>query len=414
MAELRVYSLFDTRTKTINLTGNSAVLIRGHSTAELIMGAEGVINLDTVIITNGSAREYGVAMDDPMSGYVRAEFPNVQTDTFSVRCEDADGNFIRKDVVANMIVDYIDLTCHIANNRPDASGNVSLHCFGNYFNDSFGKVANTLTVQYRYRIAGGSWSSYTSMSVSKSGNTYSAFAYLTGLNYEATYEFEFRAADQLMTVDTALSCVTTLPVFHWGASDFAFEVPVDFKSKGVTGLKINDTLRFKSVSTLIEEPSAGTLELHAAIINLAGSIIQRNGQDVAFAEYGTWTPYLGCSGVYLEQRGWYSKCGNTVTVGFRVKIYPDSGYNTTDIEISGLPFIPAYAAAGGGLCSGALVSGGFDFQCFVAETRGLITTRVQACNNTGSGSLATSASGCKYPPSSGELTLSGTITYMTA
>ncbi len=414
MAELRVYSLFDTRTKTINLTGNSAVLIRGHSTAELIMGAEGVINLDTVIITNGSAREYGIAMDDPMSGYVRAEFPNVQTDTFSVRCEDADGNFVRKDVVANMIVDYIDLTCYTSNNRPDASGNVLLHCYGNYFNGSFGKVENTLTVQYRYRIAGGSWSSYTSMSVSKSGNTYSAFANLTGLNYEATYEFEYRAADQLMTVDTALSGVTTLPVFHWGANDFAFEVPVDFNSKGVTGLKINDTLRFKSVSTLIEEPSAGTLELNAAIINLAGSIIQRNGQAVSFAEYGTWTPYLGCSGVYPEQSGWYSKCGNVVTVGFRVKMYCDPGYEGTNISIFGLPFTPAIAAAGSGMCSGAYVSAGFNFQCFVAETSGLITTRVQACNNTSAGNLATSASGCRYSANNGELTLSGTITYMTA
>lgn len=414
MAELRVYSLFDTRTKTINLTGNSAVLIRGHSTAEIIMGAEGVINLDTVIITNGSAREWGIAMDEPMRGYVRAEFPNVQTDTFSVTCEDEKGNYVRKDVVANMMVDYIDLTCHASNNKPDASGNVELECYGNYFNVSFGKIANTLTVQYRYRKAGGSWSSYTSMSVSKSDNAYSAYANLSGLDYEATYEFEFRAADQLMTVDTALSGVTTLPLFHWGANDVAFEVPVDFKRKGVSGLKIKDYISFNTTSNMIVETGAGELSISAPALNISCSILKQNGNPVAFAEYGTWTPELNCAGVYWEQSGWYSKCGNVVTVGFRLKMYPDSGYSAIDINISGLPFTPSIAASGGGMCSGVVVGGGFNFQCFVAETTGNITTRVQACNNTSSGTLSTSASGCKYPASNGTVTLSGTITYMTA
>ena len=72
------------------------------------------------------------------------------------------------------------------------------------------------------------------------------------------------------------------------------------------------------------------------------------------------------------------------------------------------------AAAGGGMCSGAYVSAGFNFQSFVAETSGNITTRVQSCNHTAAGNLATSASGCWYPSGNGDITLSGTITYMTA
>ena len=90
---------------------------------------------------------------------------------------------------------------------------------------------------------------------------------------------------------------------------------------------------------------------------------------------------------------------------------------TTDIVNEAIKFhktTPVCSAAGGGMCSGALVSAGFDFQCFVAETSGNITTRVQACNNTSSANLLTSASGCKYPTGGGELTVSGTITYMTS
>lgn len=427
MAELRVHSLIDTKTKTVNLTGNNTVLIRNHSTAEIVLEAVGVVDLDTVKIVNGSASEWGAVTTD---GYIRATFPNVETDTFSVTAEDEYGRYIRKDVVANMI-DYINLTCYATNNRPDASGYVLLHCFGKYFNGSFGKVANTLTVQYRYRIAGGSWSSYTSMNVSKSGNTYNAYAELTGLNYEATYEFEYRAADQLMTVDTVLSGVTTLPVFHWGANDFAFEVPVDFKNKGVTGLRIDDSIRFPAESVMIEGNS-GTLKLSASTIDMSCSSIKQGDKSVAFAEYGAWLPelygidpysssssysYKMCFGNYLECLGWYSKCGTVATVGFRIKF--DCLDRSNDdyiiaISMGNLPYKPLYPASGGGVCSGALMAASQNFQCFVAETDGYITTRTQACDYTSGSILTTSKEGCRYSYSSDALTLSGTITYMTA
>lgn len=410
MVKLELYSIFDTRQETINLTGNSAYLIRGHSTAEIIVKTEGVINLDTFIITNGSASEYGVYMEDTMPGCFRAEFENVQTDTFSISCEDDAGNYFRKDVDTNNLIDYIDLTCNFVESRPDANGNMLLYCFGNYFNDSFGRLQNTLAVQYRYRIAGGSWSSYNSMTVGITGDEYTAQANITALDYEETYEFEFRAADRLMTVVAGRNGVTTLPVFHWSGYDFAFEVPVDFKRKSVSGLNISDYLGFSGSTSMIASRSSAELEIYAPILNLSYGILKQNGNPVV----GTWTPDLGCprksTSTYTAE-GWYSRCGNVVTVGFFLKWDCEPGYHNTDIKIYNLPFTPATSAAGSGMCSGAYVSAGFNFQCFVAETSGLITTRVQACNNTSAGNLATSASGCKYPINGGVLTLSGTITY---
>ena len=412
MAELRVHSLIDKNTKTVNLTGDNTVLIRNHSAAEIVMEAVGVVNLDTVRIVNGSASEWGTVTAD---GYIRATFPNVEADTFFVTAEDEDGRYISKEVVTDM-VDYINLTCNVVNMRPDASGNIVLYCYGDCFNGNFGKVTNTLTVQYRYRIAGGSWSSYNSMTVGVTGNGYTAQKSLSGLNYEATYEFEFRVADQLMTVDTALNGVTTLPVFHWGKNDVAFEVPVEFKKGIVSPLPLNNS------GTFFIKNSSGVLNLVTEGILLNANAFVYNGKFVEFSESGTWQPTLTnpegtitVSGVYWSQYGWYSKCGNVVTVGFHIKFYPDTAYNYQYIAIGGLTekLIPAYPCAGGGLCSGAFVVGGFDFQCFVAETTGRITTRVQTCNNTSSTKLETSARGCQYF-SSYELTLSGTITYMTA
>jgi hypothetical protein len=71
-----------------------------------------------------------------------------------------------------------------------------------------------------------------------------------------------------------------------------------------------------------------------------------------------------------------------------------------------------FPTAGGGMCSGAYVSAGFDFQCFVAQQSGAITTRIQQCNNTSATNLGTSATGVFYRSGGGEMTLSGTITYM--
>ena len=136
-------------------------------------------------------------------------------------------------------------------------------------------------------------------------------------------------------------------------------------------------------------------------------------------QYGTWTPILDSNVIssYTTQQGWYQRVEDVITIGFFIKATCKSGFETTNIKIIGndLPgSYPKYSAAGGGMCSGAYVSAGFNFQTFVLGTDRSITTRVQACNNTSAGNLATSASGCFYPSGGGELTLSGTITYITS
>lgn len=396
MADLRC-NVIDTNPTTIALTGNSSVLVRYYSTAKVTMyNAEtggDPINLDTCVIKNGSQRELGY----------EATFENVESDTFELSAEDSEGDYVRKTVIWDM-VDYIKLTCNTTIAKTDASGIATLQCVGNFFNGSFGAVSNTLSVQYRYRANGGSWSSWNSMSVSKSGNTYSATASRSGLDYEAVYEFEFLAKDRLMEANPSTGNVASLPVFHWGASDVTFEVPAKF-NKGINGTKVNGNLQFGDDFCYITNTNG---QLHL----ISNNGLLHNGQSVAFAEYGVWYPQLTCTGVYLSYSGWYSKAGNVVTVGFYIKAYTDSAYNGQDVAITGLPYIPVIAAAGGGMCSQAKVSAGLNFQCFVAETSGQIKTRVQPCNNTSDGLLNTSASGCKYD-SAGTLTLSGTITYMT-
>ena len=356
-------SVVDTNATTVALTGNSGKLIRYFSNAKATMSAEAqkgaTIDENFYIIRNGEQTGYGTTHT----------FNNVESNVFTFSAEDDRGNPGTAEVTLPM-VEYTKLTCNISDNKPDGDGDMLVSCTGNFFNGSFGAVSNTITAQYRYKVSGGTWSGWSSMTVTTSGNSYYASANLSGLNYQQTYVFQTKAIDELDEMPSRAVTVKGFPMFHWGEDDFVFEVPVTFNA-GVEG--------------------------------------------IPQAEQGTWLPWLNSSAVssYTSQFGWYMKIDRVVTVGFFIKATCNSGYNSTAIAISGLPFTPFSSAAGCGMCSGVYISAGFAFQCFVAESSGNITTRVQACNNTTASNLSTSASGCFYRSGGGEITLSGTITYYT-
>ena len=147
------------------------------------------------------------------------------------------------------VVNYIHLTCVMKDSKPDTSGNFTFEVDGNCFNGSFGVASNTLTVQYRYKAGSGSYSAWANMTVSRSGNTYSATVDITGLDYTQTYTFQARATDQLETITTDETAVKTLPVFDWSGEDFNFNVPVNF-SAGATGISGGGGLAYGTCSTI--------------------------------------------------------------------------------------------------------------------------------------------------------------------
>lgn len=430
-------SVIDINETTKALTGNPNKLIKFFSNAQATMSAEAqdgaAIDLDMFIIRNGEETRYGAS----------GVFYNVESNVFTFSAEDSNGNVGTAKVTPSM-VNYIKLTCNISNNRPDAVGNMSVTCVGNYFNNTFGAVANTLTVQYRYKEYNGTFSSWQDMTVTLNGNSYFAAANFTipNFNQNLFYSFETRAIDKLMTMPSKASTVKSLPIFHWGENDFVFEVPVTFNAgvASTSGLSAEEPETFEGNKTItgnlrlkgtgnygnhllfgdsnycyIAELTDDVMTIKANKINLnASGGVLVDGYAIPILDKGIWTPSLNSSAIssYTTQYGWYSKMGQTVTIGFYIKATCRSGYNSTSISISGVPFTPMYTAAGGGMCSGAYVAANQTFQCFVVETNKTITVRTQACNNTTATNLTTSASGCFYRSSGGEITLSGTITFI--
>lgn len=231
--------VYDTNSETIDLTGDDTKVIRYHSNmyCEANPTAKNSASIQNTVVQCGTSAFVGNShtFNDAESG----NFTFITTDTRG----------LTRQMTENLtVVNYIHLTCVMKDSKPDTSGNFTFEVDGNCFNGSFGVASNTLTVQYRYKAGSGSYSAWANMTVSRSGNTYSATVDITGLDYTQTYTFQARATDQLETITTDETAVKTLPVFDWSGEDFNFNVPVNF-SAGATGLGAGGGIPYGTCST---------------------------------------------------------------------------------------------------------------------------------------------------------------------
>ena len=201
----------DSNTTTTALTGDSSKFIKYYSNASVATGAQArnSATLKSQKITCG-AKSITSA-----SGTINA----VESGSFTFSATDSRG-YTTTQTLNKTLIEYIKLTCSLNAGAPTTAGVATLKISGNYWNGSFGKVANTLTVQYRYKAQGGSYGSWTTVSATKSGNTYSATATISGLNYQTTYVFQARAIDKLATINTDEQARRTTPIFDWSKNDF--------------------------------------------------------------------------------------------------------------------------------------------------------------------------------------------------
>ena len=211
----------DTNSTTKALTGNSSVIVKYYSKVSVAANAtaQNGATISSMTLTNGNSRYTS------NSASISGTFTNLETNQFFVGAIDDRTNATLQAFTPTMI-DYIKLTCSIDAPAPNTSGSTTIRVSGNMFNGSFGSVSNTITVKYRYKVNNSTYSSWYNMSVSKSGNTYSASATVSGLSYKNSYAFEAQAVDKLMTVSSAGSAVKTTPVYDWSGDDFNVNVPV--------------------------------------------------------------------------------------------------------------------------------------------------------------------------------------------
>lgn len=201
----------DVNTTTTALTGDSSKFIKYYSNASVSTGASArnSATLTSQKITCG-AKSISSA-----SGTINS----VESGSFTFSATDSRG-YPTTQTVNKTLIDYIKLTCSLNAGAPTTDGVATLKISGNYWDGTFGALANTLTVQYRYKAQGGSYGSWTTVSATKSNNTYNATATISGLDYRTTYVFQARAVDKLATVNTDEQARRTTPIFDWSKDDF--------------------------------------------------------------------------------------------------------------------------------------------------------------------------------------------------
>lgn len=215
----------DSNAKTLALTGDKNKLIKYFSNAK-ITGAATPRKEATISKVSVSCGAKSIAA---ASGTISA----VESGNFTLSTTDSRGFEVSKSVSKD-IVNYIKLTCNMDAEAPTTDGRLDLSVNGNYFNSTFGAVANTLQIQYRIKENDGSFSEWRNIEEYELyDNTYSTLYTITGLDYLSVYTVQARAVDKLMVSNSSEKVVNTVPVFDWSRDDFNFNVNVNFPNKNL-------------------------------------------------------------------------------------------------------------------------------------------------------------------------------------
>ena len=248
-------TITDSNSSTVGLTGDNSKLVRYYSNATVSIGASAVkgatLTSKKVVCGNKSLTS---------DGTINA----VESNNFVFTATDDRGNYSSKTVTTSF-VEYVKLTCTLANNMPSTDGSMTVKVTGNYYNGSFGSKSNSLTVYYRYKTYGGSYpDDWSKMTVALSDNTYSATANLTGFDYQTSYVFQAYAVDALATVYSVEKTVKATPVFDWSENDFRFNVPILPEAISITTVGTTDT-QLQSVYTSMGNATTKTIVLKQSV-----------------------------------------------------------------------------------------------------------------------------------------------------
>ena len=228
-----------TDSTTINLVGSNR-MIRYISTIKATVSASGQ-NSATIssIKVNGVTASGGIAT-----------FTNASTYSYQVVVTDSRG-YQTSGTYAITWTDYIPLTLNatIVRNQP-TDEKIKISYSGNYYNSSFRTssdqyIANTLSVQYRYREKNGTWGSWTNLSPTTSGNTYSQSNYIiSGFDYQKQYEFDIKAIDRVSTKSiTGIAISKGQPVYWWNDDTFTIPYNINLIAGGMLMNNLNGTRR---------------------------------------------------------------------------------------------------------------------------------------------------------------------------
>lgn len=262
-------TIVDSNATTKALTGDESKLVKYYSNA--------LCTIEATAKNHATIKTKKIG-GTTVSGNTRT-ISAVETGSMVFDATDSRGYSTSVTVKATLI-DYVKLTVNAQLNRVNPTdGKAVLTVRGNYFNSSFGAVANTLTCRYRLAKSGGSYGSWVTVTPTKSGNSYNFSVNLSGLDYQYSYSVQVQCYDKLRTLSSVATVSKGVPVADWGANDFRFNVPVSVGGNTVSDLANpetdNDAVPRGYLRRNIMQTAAGTFAV-GDVCKLKESILNKN------------------------------------------------------------------------------------------------------------------------------------------
>ena len=213
-------TVIDNNPDTIKLTGNNNSIVKGYSAALYTISATAQkgATISSYNVANGSAKATAASNS----------FLNATSNVFKYTVTDSRGNKTTG-TVNKTLINYVELTVNqkVQMTLVGETGvTMAVNVSGNYFNGSFGAVANTLDVYYRIATDSGDYGNWEPISVDIVGNYYSSSFNITGLSYEKSYKIQTKAKDKLNEIKITPYVSKLKPIFDWGENDFNFNCEI--------------------------------------------------------------------------------------------------------------------------------------------------------------------------------------------
>ena len=208
------------------LTGDSNTIILNLSWVDVTIGAT-ARNSATIV---SQKVENGNQAITAASGVIK--YPTTPIFTFTVT--DSRG-FTTVQQVEVPYVPYFKPTVYFSKEfkivgSTSGNGTGTAEIKGTFYNASFGKTQNKLTLGYYISPAmtgGGTSSNLISITPTINGNEFTASIELSGFEAGKTYELRLRGSDSVSSISEKSKVATPVPIFNWGNQDFSFGVDVD-------------------------------------------------------------------------------------------------------------------------------------------------------------------------------------------
>lgn len=279
-------SIVDTDATTIALTGDSKKLIRYRSNPKCTITAT---PKNSSSISAVKIRGTSVKGTVGSNGVVTADktYTDASYTSFVFAATDSRGYSASK-TLSPTVINYVELTCSPIISRPTPTGGgIVMSVSGALYRGSFGAASNTITLEYRYKTANGSygvWHQVNPTNIVFGSSTYTVTNLSIGddFDYKSSYVFQVRARDGAIIDGTryTLSSVTKtvevqkgLPIFDWGEHDFNVNVPIIIGS-GTVGVPSGVLKRFEN----------GVWIGNAAPISDSGVFIAKDGYHGFFID----------------------------------------------------------------------------------------------------------------------------------